>query len=102
MSWTIVILLSAGVALQRLVGMFVGGLVVSRVPAVERLASLIPAAVVAAVVAQLTLTDGRSLDPDARQVGMVVAAVLVIRRASFITVIVSAAASTACTRLLLG
>lgn len=100
MSWIVVAALAAGVALQRVVGMFLGGRLITKYPSTARLASLIPAAVVAAVVAQLTLTDGTSLDADARQVGMAAAGVLVWRRAPFIVVIVTAAVVTAGLRAL--
>ena len=100
MSWIVVAALAAGVAHQRVVGMFLGGRLITKYPSTARLASLIPAAVVAAVVAQLTLTDGTSLDADARQVGMAAAGVLVWRRAPFIVVILTAAAVTAGLRAL--
>lgn len=99
MSWTVVWLLTAGVMAQRLAGMFVGGAVIARVPALERLASLIPAAVVAAVIVQLTVADGKDLVVDERLAGMVVAGVLVWRRAPFVVVIAAAATVTAVLRL---
>jgi hypothetical protein len=98
MTWGIVVLLAAGVWGQRLIGMFVGGRVLARVPALGRLATLIPAAVVMAVIVQLSITAGRSLVIDARLAGMAVAAVLVWRRAPFVAVVVAAAATTAVVR----
>lgn len=100
MSWTIIGLLAAGVWAQRLAGMFVGGRLLSRQPALGRLATLIPAAVIMAVVVQLTVATGRTLTLDARAVGMAVAAVLVWRRAPFAVVVIAAAAATALVRLL--
>lgn len=99
MSWTVVALLTAGVVAQRLLGMFAGGVLLARVPALARLASLIPAAVVAAVIVQLTVASGKILEVDARLAGMAVAGVLVWRRAPFVVVIVAAAAVTALLRL---
>lgn len=99
MSWWVIVLLAAGVAGQRLVGIFAGGAVLARVPVLTKLASLIPAAVVAAVVVQLTLASGKTLVIDARFAGMAVAGVLVWRRAPFVVVIVAAAATTALLRL---
>lgn len=99
MSWWVIGLLSGGVAAQRLAGMFGGGAVLARVPALARLAALIPAAVVAAVIAQLTVASGKSLVVDERLAGMAVAGVLVWRRAPFVVVIVAAAATTALLRL---
>lgn len=99
MTWAIVALLAAGVWAQRLLGMFVGGPVLSRQPALGRLATLIPAAVVMAVVVQLTVASGTSLGVDARLVGMSAAGVLVWRRAPFVVVVIAAAAATALVRL---
>ena len=99
MTWAIVAVLAAGVWAQRLLGMFVGGRVLSRQPALGRLATLIPAAVVMAVIVQLTVASGKSLEVDARVVGMSVAGVLVWRRAPFVVVVVAAAAVTALIRL---
>jgi MFS superfamily sulfate permease-like transporter len=98
-SWAVVWLLTAGVVVQRLTGMFAGGVLLARIPALARLASLIPAAVVAAVIVQLTVASGKSLEADARLAGMAVAGVLVWRRAPFVVVIVAAAAVTAVLRL---
>jgi hypothetical protein len=98
-TWGIVALLAAGVWGQRLAGMFVGGRVLHRQPALGRLATLIPAAVIMAVIVQLTVANGRSVTVDARLVGMSVAAVLVWRRAPFVVVVVAAAAATAAVRL---
>lgn len=100
MTWPIVAVLAAGVSIQRLLGMFVGARVLDRRPALGRLATLIPAAVVMAVIVQLTFGVGGSLRIDARAVGMTVAAVLVWRRAPFVVVVLAAAAVTALVRLL--
>lgn len=99
MTWAIVVVLAAGVWAQRLLGMFVGARVLSRQPGLGRLATLIPAAVVMAVIVQLTVGSGRSLEIDARVVGMAVAGVLVWRKAPFVVVVVAAAAATALVRL---
>ncbi len=99
MSWWVIVLLATGVAAQRWLGMFVGGAVLTRVPVLTKLASMIPAAVVAAVIVQLTIASGKSLVIDARLAGMAVAGVLVWRRAPFVVVIVAAAVTTALLRL---
>lgn len=98
MTWTIVFVLAAGVWAQRFLGMYVGGPVLSRFPSLGKLASLIPAAVVTAVVVQLTLASGKSLVVDARLAGMVAAGVLVWRRAPFVAVVLAAAVVTAAVR----
>lgn len=102
MSWTLIFVLAAGVSLQRLVGMFAGGAVLARVPVLARLAALIPAAVVAAVIVQLTFASGKSLQVDPRLAGMVVAGVLVWKKAPIVVVILSAAVVTALLRSIAG
>jgi hypothetical protein len=99
-TWAIVAVLAAGVWIQRLLGMFVGGRVLSRQPALGRLATLIPAAVVMAVIVQLTFASGTSLEVDARAVGMTAAGVLVWRRAPFVIVVLAAAVTTALVRMI--
>ena len=83
---------------QRLLGAFVIGPVLSRRPTIGRAMGLIPAAVVMAVIVQLTVADGTSLVLDARLAGVAIAAVLVWRRAPFIVVVLAAAAVTALLR----
>lgn len=100
MTWTIVFVLAAGVWGQRFLGMYVGGPVLSRFPALGKIATLIPAAVVTAVIVQLTVASGKSLVVDARLAGMVVAGVLVWRRAPFVAVVLAAAVVTAAVRAL--
>ena len=99
MSWWSIAALAVGVAAQRWFGVFAGGAALARVPALSKLASLIPAAVVAAVIVQLTVASGTSLVVDERLAGMAVAGVLVWRRAPFVVVIVAAATTTALLRL---
>jgi len=94
----VVFVLAGGVAAQRLVGMFAGAALLARVPSLARLASLIPAAVVAAVIVQLTVASGKSIVVDERLAGMAVAGVLVWRRAPFVVVVLAAAATTALLR----
>lgn len=93
-----VLWLALGTWGQRLIGMFVGGELVKRRPALARLAALIPAAVVMAVIVQLTVASGTALVLDARALGMAVAGVLVWRRAPFLVVVIAAAATTALCR----
>ena len=99
MTWGVIALLAIGVWSQRLAGMFAGGLLLDRLPLFARLATLIPAAVVGAVIIQLTVADGRSLTLDARAAGILVAGVLVWRRAPVIVVVVAAAVVTALLRV---
>lgn len=83
---------------QRLLGGFVIGPMLDRRPLLTRAASLIPAAVVMAVIVQLTVAQGRTLVFDERLAGMAVAAVLVWRRAPFLIVVITAAVVTAVLR----
>lgn len=85
---------------QRLLGGFVIGPVLARRPGAARVMGLVPAAVVMAVIVQLSVADGRSLVLDERLAGMAVAAVLVWRRAPFLAVVVAAALTTAGLRAL--
>ena len=67
-------------------------------PRVQRVAVLLPVALLAALIGLQTLTDGRSLVVDARLAGLVVAIVAQWRRAPFLVVVVSACATTALLR----
>lgn len=98
MSWAVVIALSVGVAAQRLVGMFLAGPLLARRPILARLADLLPAAVVAGVIVQLTVASAGRLVLDARAAGLTVAGLLVWRRAPLAVVVVAAAAVTALIR----
>ena len=83
---------------QRLLGGFVIGPMLDRRPLLTRAASLIPAAVVMAVIVQLSVAKGRTLVFDERLAGMAVAAILVWRRAPFLIVVIAAAVVTALLR----
>ncbi len=69
-------------------------------PTMQRLTDLLPAALLAALVATQTLATGSSLVLDARVVGVSVAAVAVWLRAPFAVVVLVGAGATALTRLL--
>ena len=98
MTWTVVALLTLGTAGQRLVGMFAIGSLLEKQPTLRVLADLLPAAVVMALIAQLTFAKVDRLTLDARAAGMAVAGVLVWRKAPFVAVVVAAAATTALLR----
>lgn len=95
-----IILLALGVWGQRLAGMFLVGPALERRPVLSKAAGLIPAAVICAVIVQLTVADGTSLVVDERLAGLSVAGLLVWRKAPFIVVVVAAAAVTAMLRAL--
>jgi uncharacterized membrane protein len=65
---------------------------------VQNLVDLLPAALLAALVAVSTFESGQSLVVDARVAGMVVAGVALWRRVPFVVVIVLASATTALIR----
>jgi branched-subunit amino acid transport protein len=67
---------------------------------VQRVAALLPVALLAALIATQTFSTGRSLTIDARAVGLGVAAVAVVLRAPFLVVVTGAAITTALLRLL--
>jgi hypothetical protein len=66
----------------------------------QRAATLLPLALLAALVVVQTFGDGRSLVTDARAAGLAAAGVAVLRRAPFIVVVLAAAATAAVVRVL--
>ncbi len=100
MSWTVIIALAVGVAAQRLIGMFLAGPLLARRPILARLADLLPAAVVAGVIVQLTVAEAGRLVLDARAAGLAMAGLLVWRRAPLGVVVIAAALVTAVVRAL--
>jgi len=70
-------------------------------PRVRRVAALLPIALLAALIAIQTFSDGRHLVIDARAAGLGAAVVAVLLRAPFLVVVIAACATAALTRLLL-
>jgi len=95
-----IVALTIGVWGQRLAGGFLIGPLLDQRPNLTRAANLIPAAVVMAVIVQLTVANGRTLTADPRFVGVLVAGVLVWKRAPFLIVVLAAAGTTALLRAL--
>ena len=95
-----IVLLALGVWGQRLAGMFLLGPALERRPVLSKAAGLIPAAVICAVIVQLTVAKGTSLVIDERLAGLAIAGILVWRKAPFMVVVVAAAAVTAGLRAL--
>jgi branched-subunit amino acid transport protein len=100
MSWTLVLLLAAGAFGFKVLGLVVIG--DRSLPAVlERCLTLIPAALIAAIVVHDTFgLGGQRLTIDARAAGVGAAVVLAWKRAPFILVVVVGAAVTAVVRAL--
>jgi len=71
-------------------------------PLVRRLAALLPVALLAALTAQQTFSDGQALVLDARAAGLAAAAVALILRAPFLLVVGAAVVVTAGVRTLGG
>jgi branched-subunit amino acid transport protein len=68
---------------------------------VQKIAALLPVALLAALTVTQTFSQGHQLSLDARAVGLAVAVAAVVRRAPFLVVVCAAAASAALFRLLL-
>lgn len=100
MTWGVVIALTAGAAALRLAGMFALEPVLASRPILRRVADLIPAAVVAAVIVQLTIVSRGEIVVDTRAVGIVTAGIFVWRRAPLVVVVIAAAVATAAVRAL--
>jgi hypothetical protein len=99
MSWTVLLVTAAGCYLLKLAGLSVPPRVLER-PVVERVAGLMPVALLAALVAVQTVARGHELVVDARALGILVAVGLLLLRAPFLVVVVGAALAAALVRLL--
>ena len=98
MSWAVVLGLSAGAYLFKVLGL----VVLPRVSAIRRLTpivSLLPPALLMALVVTQTVERAGGLVLDERAAGLAVAGLLVWRRAPFLVVVVVSAAVTALLRL---
>ncbi len=99
MMWTAVLVTAAGCYLLKLAGLSVPPRILER-PAVERVADLIPVALLSALVAVQVFTRGHELVVDARALGLLVAVGLLLVRAPFLVVVFGAALVAALARLL--
>lgn len=95
--WTAVFVGSLGCYLLKLAGLSVPERLLSD-PRVQRVAGLLPIALLSALIAVQTFTDGGALVVDARIAGLAVGALAVWRRAPFLLVVGLAAATTALLR----
>lgn len=97
MSWWLVIWLSAGAYLLKVLGLVVlGG---RKLPAtVNRCLVLIPAALLAALIMKDTLTTGQEIVVDARLAGVSIAAAATLRRLPMTAVLVLGVGTTALVR----
>ena len=97
--WWSILGAAAGCYALKLAGMSIPAAVLER-PLVERIADLIPVALLAALVAVQVCARGTHLVLDARAAGLAVALVALLLRAPFLAVIAAAVAVTAAVRLL--
>lgn len=96
--WWAVLAAGLGCWLLKLAGLSVPSRVLDR-PLVQRVADLIPVALLAALIAVQVFTTGHRLVLDARAAGLAVAVVLLVLRAPFLVVVFGAALAAALLRL---
>lgn len=95
--WTPVLIASLGAYLEKLAGYVLPARVLNN-RAVHHTAGLLPVALLAAIVAVQAFTTGQTLQFDARVPGMLVAVVLIWRRANFLVMVIASMAATAAVR----
>lgn len=98
MIWVVVLGAGVGCYLLKLVGLSLPAQVLEH-PVAERVADLLPVALLAALVAVQVLTSGSTLVLDARLLGLGVAVALLLLRAPFLVVVFGAAVVAALVRL---
>jgi branched-subunit amino acid transport protein len=98
-TWLAILVTAAGCYLLKLTGLSVPTKVLDR-PLVQRIADLMPVALLSALIGVQVLGEGSRLVLDARLVGLAVAVVALLLRAPFIVVVFSAALAAALVRLL--
>jgi hypothetical protein len=98
MIWTAVLAGALGCYLLKLAGLSVPPRVLAR-PAAERIADLIPVALLAALVAVQVGSSGTALTLDARALGLGFAVVALLLRLPFLVVVVGASVVAALVRL---
>ena len=99
MTWAAVLVGAVGCYLLKLSGLSIPSAVLEH-PLVERVADLLPVALLAALVAVQVFGEGTHLTVDARLVGLAAAVVALLLRAPFIVVVFAAALTAALVRLL--
>jgi branched-subunit amino acid transport protein len=99
MIWAALVVTAVGCYLLKLAGLSVPPRVLER-PLVERVADLIPVALLAALIAVQVFARGHELVVDARALGLASAVVLLLLRAPFLVVVFGAALVAALVRLL--
>lgn len=100
-TWIAIALTAVGCYAVKLLGLSIPAGVLER-PLVRRLAVLVPVALLAALTAQQTFTNGSHLTVDARAAGLGAAAVALFLRAPFLVIVGAAVLVTALVRHLAG
>ncbi len=98
MTWAAILVAAAGCYAWKLLGLSVPARILEH-PVVERIADLLPVAMLAALIAVQVLTTGQSIEVDARVIGLGAAVVALLLRAPFIVVVLVAAVTTALVRM---
>lgn len=99
--WIAIAVTAVGCYAVKLIGLLVPAGVLER-PLVQRMAALLPVALLAALTAQQTFAHGRVLLLDAKAAGLAAAAVALLLRAPFLLVVAAAVAVTAGVRAMTG
>lgn len=99
MIWVAILVAGVGSYLTKLAGLSLPAKVLAH-PTVERIADLLPVALLSALIAVQVFASGQSLVVDARVVGLAAAVVALLLRAPFLVVVLVAAAAAALVRLL--
>ena len=97
--WVALLAGAAGCYLLKLAGLSVPPALLEH-PVAERVADLLPTALLSALVAVQVLGSGNAVVVDARVVGLAVAVVALLLRAPFLVVVAAAAVAAALVRLL--
>lgn len=100
-TWIALAAAAAACYLLKLAGLSVPERVLAH-PLADRVAALIPVALLGALVAVQVLAAGQDLVLDARLLGLAVAAGLLLLRAPFLLVVLAAAVTAALARLAVG
>jgi uncharacterized membrane protein len=98
-SWTALLVACGACYVLKLAGLSVPARLLAS-PRVQDIANALPIALLAALIALQTWTNGKTLVVDARTGGLVVAALAVVLRAPFIVVVALAALTAALIRLI--
>ncbi len=99
MTWAAILVGAAGCYAWKIAGLSVPPRVLEH-PLVDRIADLLPVALLSALIAVQVLGSGQSLEVDARLLGLGAGVVALLLRAPFIVVVFVAAATAALVRLL--